>query len=69
MSISNQDKLKCIERELSYRRYVYPRRVAAKRMAAMKARDEIMIMEAIVEDYLKLAATEELPLFIQAGVA
>jgi hypothetical protein len=32
--ISNQDKLKCIERELNYRRYVYPRRVAAKRMTA-----------------------------------
>jgi hypothetical protein len=67
--ISNQDKLKCIERELSYRRYVYPRRVAAKRMDAQLARDQIMTMEEIAEDYRKLVKQEELPLFIQAGVA
>jgi uncharacterized membrane protein len=40
----------CAEREVRFREYVYPRRVAAKRMTQEKAEKEIALMLAIVEE-------------------
>jgi hypothetical protein len=50
-SISDQVKLDCIERELGYRRRVYPRRVDGGTMSSAKADRELAIMEAIAADY------------------
>jgi hypothetical protein len=50
-SISDQTKLDCIERELGYRRRVYPRSVANGTMSQSKADREIAIMESIAADY------------------
>jgi len=38
------------EREVRFREYVYPRRIAQKRMTAEKAEREIALMKAIVEE-------------------
>jgi hypothetical protein len=40
----------CAEREVRFREYVYPRRVAAGRMTQEKAEKEIALMLAIVEE-------------------
>jgi hypothetical protein len=45
------DKLRSVERELKYRRYVYPARVASLKMKKAEADREIAIFEAIAEDY------------------
>lgn len=44
-------KLKEVERELKFRRYVYPRRVAAEKMKQADADFQIAIFEAIEQDY------------------
>lgn len=49
--ITDHEKLKCAERELKYRVWVYPRRVAEKKMSAAAAMREIDVMTAIVADY------------------
>jgi hypothetical protein len=60
--ISNTDKLRCVERELGYRRRVFARMVERSKMAERQSQNEIALMEAILADYQKLAALEELPL-------
>lgn len=54
------EKLVCLEREIKMRKRVYPRWVSDRRMSQAKADDEISVMEAIAEDYRKLAAGERL---------
>ena len=39
--------IQCVEREIQYRRHVYPRRIAAGRMSMELARRQIGLMEAI----------------------
>jgi signal recognition particle subunit SEC65 len=41
------------EREVRFREFVYPRRIAAHRMTAEKAEKEIALMKAIVEELKK----------------
>lgn len=53
-------KLRAIARELEFRRAVYPRQVATGKMTASHAREQIAIMEAIRDDYAKLAERERL---------
>ncbi len=53
MTISDQDKLACTQREIKQRRRVYARLVANGRMKQAAADREIAIMEAIAEDYRK----------------
>jgi hypothetical protein len=60
--ISNTDKLRCVERELGYRRRVFARMVERGKMTERQSQNEIALMEAILADYQKLAALEELPL-------
>lgn len=55
-----ETKLKAIERELGYRRRVYPRRVDAGQMTSSLAAEQIAVMEAIAEDYRKAAENERL---------
>ena len=54
------DKLKAIEREIGYRRHVYPRRVMDKKMTQELADKQIAVMEAIAEDYRTAASKERL---------
>jgi hypothetical protein len=48
------DKLKAVEREISFRRYVYPRRVGQGKMTQADADKGIAVMEAVAADYRKL---------------
>jgi hypothetical protein len=49
--IDAQTKLKAIQRELSFRKNLYPKWVAAGRISQEKADREIEIMDAIAKDY------------------
>jgi hypothetical protein len=40
----------CAEREVRFREFVYPRRVATRKMTPEKAEKEIALMKAIVEE-------------------
>lgn len=55
-----QQKLEAVEREIGFRRRVYERRVADRKMTRQKADHEIMIFEAIAADYREKAAGERL---------
>lgn len=55
-----EQKLKCAQRELRYRRRVYARRVASFEMSKSQADYEIECMEEIVKDYENLAKDERL---------
>lgn len=54
------EKLRAIEREIGYRRVVYPRRVMEKKMTQRQADWQLAVMEAIRDDYMKLAKEEQL---------
>jgi hypothetical protein len=60
MTYSFEAKLGCIERELKYRRRVYPRWIEEKRMSTDFAREQIRIMEEIAEDYRQKEQEERL---------
>jgi len=51
VSISNRDKLECIEREIRYRERVYTRRWREGKMTLTQARREIAIMRVIAAEY------------------
>lgn len=53
------EKLRAVEREIGYRRLVYPRRVEAKKMTQRQADWQLQVMEAIRDDYLTLAKAEK----------
>ena len=57
---STQVKLECVERELRYRRRVYPRWIAEERISPHFAQEQIRIMEQIAEDYRKMEEGERL---------
>lgn len=57
--ISNQDKLHCVERELTLRLRLYIRLITRGRMTATEASREIEVMRAIVEDYRAAVAADE----------
>jgi len=52
---TDQEKLDAIERELTYRRRVYLRRIELGKMRTEQARFQIAIFEAIRDDYKALA--------------
>ncbi len=54
------EKLACAEREVRYRRTVYPRRIEAGSMTPALANKQIALMEAIAADYRVLAEKERL---------
>ncbi len=49
--ISDQEKLRCAERELRMRRFIYPKWVASGRITQLHADSEIAAMKAIADDY------------------
>jgi len=51
ISVSDRDKLDCIEREIRYRERVYARRWRAGQMTLTQARRELAIMRAIAAEY------------------
>ena len=51
-------KLAAITREIGYRKFVYPKRVATRQMKQDKMDHEIAVMEAIAADYAKPAEEE-----------
>lgn len=53
-------KLAAIERELKYRRHVYPRQIEAGKMTDGFAAAQISVFEAIAADYRELAQKERL---------
>jgi hypothetical protein len=59
-AISAETKLEVVERELAYRRRVYPRLVAEHKMTEGFARAQIDTMVAIAADYRALARKERL---------
>ena len=59
-SIPTIEKLRAIEREIGFRRLVYPRRVTSKKMTQKQADWQLRVMEAIRDDYLTLAKAENL---------
>lgn len=60
MTFSAQDKLDAVERELRFRRRVYENKVRQGSMSPQKSAHEIAVMEAIRDDYIKLAKQERL---------
>ncbi|MCP3471357.1 hypothetical protein NLM33_13550 [Bradyrhizobium sp. CCGUVB1N3] len=52
------DKLRCVLREIGYRKHVYRRRVADGFMTEAQAKREIDLMVTIGQDYRALAAAE-----------
>jgi hypothetical protein len=58
--ITATDKLQCAEREVKYRRRVYGRLAERGKMAKRDSERELELMEAIAEDYRKLAEQEGL---------
>lgn len=60
------DKLRAVERELAYRRRVYPRMVMAGKMTDNAAAAQIAVMEAIEADYRAMAGKDAGPLFGKA---
>lgn len=51
MQFTKKQKLEAVERELKFRREVYPRRIHERRMTKKAADYQIAVMEAIAEDY------------------
>ncbi len=59
-NFTSEQKRKAVERELGYRRRVYPRRIESGQMTQRLADEQIAIFEAIAADYAKLETTERL---------
>jgi len=55
-----EEKAKEARREVTYRQFVYSRRLAAGKMTEADAKRKIAIMEEIAADYEKLAEGERL---------
>lgn len=58
---SDTEKRRCVRRELSFRRKVYPGWVERKKMSQEDADREIAVMEAIEADYDRLIAANAKP--------
>ena len=61
MMFTNKEKHAALLREIAFRKYVYPKRVAALKMSQPEADKQIAVMEQIAEDYLTLVNQNELP--------
>lgn len=56
--VSLKRQLECVEREIRYRRHVYPKLVSRGRFSQAKADDEIAVMEAVAETLRDLRQKE-----------
>lgn len=57
-TITHQQMIDCVAREIKMREYVYPGRVAAKKMRQHKADHELEAMRAVLAHLIDLQATE-----------
>jgi len=57
---TSEQKRKAVERELSFRRRVYPRFIEQKKMSQQLADEQIAIFEAIRMDYSAAEESERL---------
>jgi hypothetical protein len=55
-----KQKREAVEREIKYRRRVFPRLVANQKMSQALANEQIALFEAILADYVKLEPSERL---------
>lgn len=60
---TNAEKLRCIEREIAFRKRVYPRQVERGRMSIIQADAEMRTMEEIAEHFRKLVDSDQRDLF------
>ncbi len=60
MPFTADEKLKCLEREIKLRTWVYPKRVAGRLMTKEQADREIAIMREIAEDIRQQQETQRL---------
>jgi hypothetical protein len=58
MTETIRDQIRCVERELSNRRQVYPKWVAAKRLSQVMADAEIATMEEVLATLKRVAERE-----------
>lgn len=56
---TNADKLAAVERELGYRRRVYPRQIDQGRMRSENAARQIAVFEAIAAEYREKVDAEK----------
>jgi hypothetical protein len=49
----------CVRREIQYRRYVYPKRIAAGKMRPVDAEKEVACMEAVLATLSKLLTEDD----------
>lgn len=59
MTFTARQKMQAAQREVGYRRFVYPKRVADGKMSQSECDRGIAIMDEIAADYGKLAREEE----------
>ncbi len=50
-----EEQIKCVQRELNYRRFVYPKQVAKGKMDPVNANRQIEAMAAVLDTLLKVA--------------
>lgn len=60
MKVPAEEQLRCVTRELSMRKYVYPRLVTEGKMSQRKADEEIAAMSAVVDTLRERAEVERL---------
>ncbi len=49
--VTNDDKIKCLKREVAMRERVYPKWVQSGRMKQAEADKEIRVLKAVLHDY------------------
>jgi hypothetical protein len=59
MTVSIEDQIKDVAREIAMRRNVYPKWVAAKRMTQQAADRQIAAMEAVIETLNHVKANQD----------
>ncbi|MGA7809658.1 hypothetical protein [Bradyrhizobium sp.] len=57
---TSEQKRKAVEREISYRKRVFPRLIDSGKMTRQMADEQIAIFVAILDDYAKAEASERL---------
>lgn len=57
---TDREKMQACQREVGYRRWVYPKRVADGKMKQDAADREIALMDEMARDYGELAKKEQL---------
>ena len=60
MTVSIQEQIKCVKREIGLRQRVYPRQIEAGRMSNAKATDELKRMQAVLKTLEQVEKGERL---------